>query len=186
MRIYVASSWRNEYQQSVVRFLRDLNHQVYDFRNPISDNNGFHWSEIDPAWQTWSAQQYIDGLRHPLAEKGFKFDMEALLNSEACVLVLPSGRSAHLEAGCAAGAGKKLVIYSPIESENIEPELMYKMAERVVTNMRGIQTALFDGHSMGRFLPCDVCGDLDGCHRWDSPNGNQYDSRKYGSVGSLR
>jgi len=32
MRIYVASSWRNQFQQEVVQKLRSLGHEVYDFR----------------------------------------------------------------------------------------------------------------------------------------------------------
>lgn len=33
-KIYVASSWRNPFQQEVVNILRDLGHEVYDFKNP--------------------------------------------------------------------------------------------------------------------------------------------------------
>ena len=33
-KIYVASSWRNVFQQDVVDILRDLGHEVYDFKNP--------------------------------------------------------------------------------------------------------------------------------------------------------
>ena len=34
-KIYVASSWRNVFQQDVVDILRDLGHEVYDFKNPL-------------------------------------------------------------------------------------------------------------------------------------------------------
>lgn len=34
MRIYVASSWRNTHQPEVVAKLRELGHEVYDFREP--------------------------------------------------------------------------------------------------------------------------------------------------------
>jgi nucleoside 2-deoxyribosyltransferase len=50
--------------------------------------------------------------------------MDALEDCDACVLVMPCGRSAHLEAGFAIGAGKPTAI---LISEG-EPELMYKMA----------------------------------------------------------
>ncbi|MGI6254226.1 MAG: hypothetical protein ACOYJZ_01205 [Acutalibacter sp.] len=123
MKIYVASSWRNDIQPHVVKALRDAGHEVYDFKNPAPGNNGFQWSEIDPKWQHWTAGQFREQLSHPIAENGFGFDMKALESSEACVLVLPSGRSAHLEAGYSIGAGKPTVILL----ENGEPELMYKM-----------------------------------------------------------
>ena len=38
MHIYVASSWRNTYYPEVVQALRDAGHEVYDFRNPTTDN----------------------------------------------------------------------------------------------------------------------------------------------------
>jgi hypothetical protein len=41
-------------------------------------------------------------------------------------LVLPSGISAHLEAGWCKGAGKPVVVYAP---ELKEAELMYKLFE---------------------------------------------------------
>jgi len=49
-----------------------------------------------------------------------------MVAAHTCVLVLPCGRSAHLEAGYFVGASKPLYIL--IEDE-IEPELMYKMAD---------------------------------------------------------
>lgn len=45
-KIYIASSWRNSYQQDVVSFLRNKGHEVYDFRNPPHGNGGFQWSDI--------------------------------------------------------------------------------------------------------------------------------------------
>lgn len=46
-KIYVASSWRNVFQQDVVDILRNLGHEVYDFKNPPHGNGGFQWSDID-------------------------------------------------------------------------------------------------------------------------------------------
>lgn len=123
MKIYVASSWRNPIQPFVVRDLREAGHEVYDFRHPAPGNTGFQWPEIGPDWQDWTAAQFRDSLAHPIAERGFGYDMAALESSEACVLVLPSGRSAHLEAGYAIGAGKPTVVLL----HKGEPELMYKM-----------------------------------------------------------
>ena len=46
--------------------------------------------------------------------------------ADAFVLLMPCGRSAHLEAGWAIGAGKPTAILLSAG----EPELMYKMADR--------------------------------------------------------
>jgi hypothetical protein len=123
MRIYVASSWRNSYQQQVVEDLRVAGHEVYDFRNP-PNKAGFAWSSIDPNWESWTTEQYRQALSHPLSEAGYRSDMDGMMWAEACVLVLPCGRSAHAEAGWFAGAGKPVIAYIPTRCE---PELMYGM-----------------------------------------------------------
>ncbi len=127
MKIYVATSWRNDYQPDVVRGLRELDFDVYDFRNPTDGDHGFHWSEIDGGWESWSNEQYIKNLNHPIAETGYENDFTAMHEADACVLVLPCGRSAHLEGGWFVGAGKPLLILA----SKMEPELMYKMADSI-------------------------------------------------------
>ncbi len=102
MKIYVASSWRNNYQPSVVEFFKLNGHKVYDFRNPEEGEHGFAWSDIDSDWQNWTVQEYQKALLHPIAKYGFKKDFEAMAWSDVCVLVLPCGSSAHTVAnlGC--------------------------------------------------------------------------------------
>ena len=123
-RIYVASSWRNPYFPDVGNRLRAAGHEVYDFRNPPHGGAGFHWTDIDPNAPAWTYAQYAEGLHHPLAERQFQADIDALTWADTCVLVLPCGRSAHTEAGWMAGAGKRVIAYIP---EMVEPELMYKL-----------------------------------------------------------
>lgn len=127
MKIYVASSWRNNAQPDVVAALRIAGHNVYDFKNP-PNRSGFSWSQIDPGWQGWKPEEYIKLLSDPIAENGFTSDWNAMVDADACVLVMPCGRSAHIEAGYFVGAGKPLII---LLGENQEPELMYKMATSI-------------------------------------------------------
>src|SRR5687768_13580956 len=122
-KIYVASSWRNSGQFAVVEALRLCGHEVYDFKNPRPGNKGFAWSEIDPDWQGWSAARYRELLDHPIAKAGFASDFNAMKWADTFVLVLPCGRSAHLELGWAAGAGKQTLI---LTKDGEEPELMAK------------------------------------------------------------
>ena len=126
-KIYVASSWRNEYQPDIVRFLRERGHEVYDFRHPAG-HTGFQWSDIDEDWQQWGVDQYKQALTHPIAEAGFKSDFDAMQWADVCVLMLPCGRSAHAEAGWMTGAGKKVIAYQIWQEE---PELMYKLFDGV-------------------------------------------------------
>lgn len=138
MKIYVASSWRNNEQPGIVKALREAGHEVYDFKNPAPGNNGFHWSEIDPNWKDWTPDQYLNGLLHPVAQSGFKSDFDAMKNADMGVLVLPSGRSAHIEAGYFVGSGKPLVIMVAPG----EPELMYLMANTVVSTLTDLLEAV--------------------------------------------
>jgi hypothetical protein len=123
-RIYVASSWRNEYYPEVVEALRSAGHEVYDFRNPPSGDPGFKWSSISSDYMQWSPVEYRAQLHHPKAERQFTNDIEAMTSCDVCVLVLPCGRSAHTEAGWFAGRGNRVLAYIP---ERQEPELMYKL-----------------------------------------------------------
>ena len=125
MKIYVASSWRNQRQPFIVEGLRKAAHEVYDFKNPREGDNGFGWREIDEDWQHWSQSKFRSALSDPVAEKGFKSDFDAMKWAEVFVLVMPCGRSAHLELGWAVGAGKRTII---LLSDG-EPELMYKMVD---------------------------------------------------------
>ena len=138
-KIYVASSWRNKYFPAVVEALRAKGHEVYDFRNPPHGGNGFRWTDIDEKALEWSFDEYAEGLHHPKAERQFKADLEALEWADTCVLVLPSGRSAHTEAGWMAGAGRRVFVYIP---EMQEPELMYKLFDRVAGSMEDLLEAI--------------------------------------------
>ena len=131
-RIYVSSSWRNPYFPEVVTRLREAGHEVYDFRNPPHGGAGFHWTDVDPDAPNWTYAQYAEGLHHPLAERQFQADIDALTWADTCVLVLPCGRSAHTEAGWMAGAGKRVLAYIP---EMLEPELMYKLFDAVAGSL---------------------------------------------------
>ena len=137
--IYVASSWRNEYFPEVVVKLREAGYDVYDFRNPPSGDPGFKWGSIDPDYMDWTPSHYRDMLHHPKAERQFHNDIEAMEACDACVLVLPCGRSAHTEAGWFAGRGKRVLVYIP---EKQEPELMYKLFDGVCCTIEEIIEAL--------------------------------------------
>lgn len=140
MKIYVASSWRNEKQPRVVERLREVGHEVYDFRHPEPGNDGFHWSEIDTYWEKWTPRAFRAALPHKLADCGFRDDFQAMKWADAFVLVLPCGRSAHLELGWAVGVGKKTIIL--LDSEDFEPELMYKMVDHLCVDLGEVIEAL--------------------------------------------
>lgn len=106
-RIYVASSWRNPHQPSIVSVLRNDGHDVYDFRNP-PHSTGFAWSQIGLPLPCKAVDYRNALLTNPRAAQGFNSDFAAMRWADTCVLVLPCGRSAHLELGWMAGPGNAL------------------------------------------------------------------------------
>jgi hypothetical protein len=149
VKLYVASSWRNPYQPNTVEMLRRIGHEVYDFMHPPGgDHLGFSWSEIDPNWRQWRSQQYLEALTDPIAVAGFESDFGAMQWAEGCVLLLPSGRSAHLEAGWFVGAGKPLWIlldeaeFAGIGDQTGATELMYRMATGIASSFESLALAL--------------------------------------------
>ncbi len=175
-RIYVASSWKNQQQPDVVDKLRSCGHQVYDFRNPggiaVDWNSGdkpgnpdveilqtspsrvapglqgFAWSQLDPHWETWSPEEYRKHLlANPIASHGFTADFRAMQWADTCVLVLPSGRSAHLEAGWMAGAGKRVVV---LLAADCDPELMNLLLHDICVDLQEVIDVLDEGTRSSR------------------------------------
>ncbi|HLG12551.1 MAG TPA: hypothetical protein VI876_12400 [Dehalococcoidia bacterium] len=138
MKVFVSSSWRNERQPEVVRALQRAGHEVYDFRNPASGAAGFSWAELDPGWLSWTAARFRDSLDHLRVAEAFSLDMNALRACEAVVMLQPAGRSAALELGWAAGAGKPTIVLLA----DGEPELMLKLADRFCLTVDEVIAAL--------------------------------------------
>ena len=124
-KIYVASSWRNQYFPDVVKRLREYGHEV--------------WKDVDPDFDKWTVDEYKQGLQHPSSELQFQADLDALNWADTCLLVLPCGRSAHTEAGWMKGAGKRVIVYIP---EMQEAELMYKLFDLVSGNLEEVNEYL--------------------------------------------
>ncbi|MGN1265932.1 MAG: hypothetical protein ACI4UL_08955 [Muribaculaceae bacterium] len=140
MKIYVASSWRNEFFPEIVSRLRSEGYDVYDFRNPGDGSDGFRWSDVSADWIEWEPQRYRHELmNNPLCQRQFGNDERAMESCDACVLLLPSGRSAHTEAGWFAGKGRKVIVHIPIKQE---PELMYRLFDAVTTTIDELLAAL--------------------------------------------
>lgn len=127
-KVYIASSWRNKDYPELVVKVRAAGHELHDWRNPPEGGNGFSWDEIDTNWQNWTADQYRRALGHSVAFKGFNSDLCGMQLADVGILLLPSGRSAHLEIGWMAGAGKYTMVRT---QDGQEPELMAKLCDRI-------------------------------------------------------
>ena len=123
--VYVASSWKNKFVGEIVLSLERAGFNVYDFRNQIYS---FRWADLGTGnWRQWPAMHFPEVLRnHPVPQEAFEADYRAMKDSDICVLVLPSGNSAHLEAGWFAGQGKPVIVAA---INTLRPDLMYGLAD---------------------------------------------------------
>jgi hypothetical protein len=122
VKFYIASSWRNIHYLEVLWRCREAGNETYDFRA-----ESFKWSDIDSKWQSWDGYGFRKALAHWVAVAAYERDMRALDACDACLLVQPCGRSAHLELGYAAGLGKRVAVWYPSGPIG-EPELMLSVA----------------------------------------------------------
>lgn len=137
-RVYVASSWRNPVHIAVCASLKAAGIDHYDFKNPEDGVEGFHWGEVGMASYVRSTNnavpvdEYLAGIVHPIAEEGFARDFGAMQECDACVLVLPAGRSANLELGWFVGQGKRTAVLC---EDPMVPDLMYKMVDYIAPSL---------------------------------------------------
>jgi len=129
-RIYLASSWKNEnLVMSWLILLRNRGHNVDAFCCASNSRFVFHFSEIgDP-----SELNAINFLQDERSQKAFAEDKKWLDWSDVCLLILPAGKSSHLEAGYAKGCGKKLIIWQATFPVG-EFDVMYGFADLITSS----------------------------------------------------
>lgn len=149
MKIYLASSWKNYAQPFVVHALRQAGHSVYDFRNPAPDNHGFAWQDVEHSPHPWSAELTREVLDRPIAQMAFDLDFGGMRWADCIVMLQPCGRSAALELGWAAGAGKRTIA---LLADGQEPELMLLAADDLCLSIEEVLEIL-------RYEPPAIVGD---------------------------
>jgi hypothetical protein len=82
-----------------------------------------------------TAEEYLRMLSHPRAVDGFATDFAAMEKADTFVMLLPCGKSAHLELGWAVGAGKRTAI---LLEDLVEPELMYRIVDFITVSLHDL------------------------------------------------
>ena len=105
---FIACRWRN--RDNVLDLAGKLRAQGKSVYTCFDNEQSLADKEKDPeiAMQEFEAIQ--DWESNENVKKIFEADMNALRNSEALILLLPAGKSAHIEAGAAYGTGKKCIL----------------------------------------------------------------------------
>ena len=125
MMIYLIGSLRNDRIIPLGNAIRELGIDVHD-----------DWHSAGPeADDYWLTDQKLKGLTYkealagPAAQFVFNFDKEFLDRADAGVLVLPAGKSAHLEAGYLIGWRKPVFVL--FDKEPDRWDVMYNFAKDV-------------------------------------------------------
>ena len=131
--VYIIGSLRNERVQQVGNLLRSFGIEAFD-----------DWfaagPEADDYWQKYSnlrGHKYKEALAGYAAQHVFNFDKYHLDRCDAALLVLPAGKSGHLELGYCAGKGKPTYILLDGEPERFD--VMYNFATEVLIGDEDIE-----------------------------------------------
>lgn len=123
--IYLIGSLRN---RSIIKLERELRDLGYDaFGSWIAAG-----PEADDYWQSYANERglsYKEALNDYSARHVFQFDKEHLDRCDGAVLVLPAGKSGHIELGYMAGLGKPCFILFDVIPERYD--VMYNFATDV-------------------------------------------------------
>ena len=126
MKVYLASSWKNaELCRIVACLFRQNSIETYCFSDDHSCN--FKWTDLGDL----SKYDIRTVLTRVETRKPFDLDLAELLSSKCTVLILPAGKSAHLEAGYTKGAGRKLFVWAAEGLRNETFENMYHLADGI-------------------------------------------------------
>lgn len=127
--IYLIGSLKNEAVPKVAEELRMCGFEVFDDWYSAGP-------EADDYWQAHCRLRgmgYAEALATPHADCVFEFDRRYLEAADTVVLVLPAGKSGHIELGWALGQGKRGFIL--FDGEPDRYDVMYKFATGVAFSL---------------------------------------------------
>ena len=130
-KIYIASSWKN--QQEVIDlavYLENQGFEVDAFCRSTDKRYAFHWSELVDDEKDLQDYDAIGMLADPRTQRAFREDKKWLDWADTVVMLMPCGRSSHLEGGYAKGQGKRLYLYGQFPKG--EFDVMYGLADGLI------------------------------------------------------
>lgn len=140
-KIYLASSWKNSsLVMEIKKTLASRGHSVDAFCDQ-SDGRFVFSFDLLPDVQKLNAETVLE---EEIVKKAFEEDKKWLDWADTCLMILPAGNSAHLEAGYAKGSGKDLIIYREGFPEG-EFDVMYGFADLVTDDMNRVIEFLTEG-----------------------------------------
>jgi hypothetical protein len=121
---FIASRWRNkDAVLDLTRKLEARGRTVYNFIE--ADGRDYELKNKDQSHDPEKFMKDFESISNWQESKAvkeiFDIDMNALKDSETIIVLLPAGKSAHIEAGVSFGMGKKTILIG----EQKETESLY-------------------------------------------------------------
>ena len=127
--IYIIGSLRNPAIPVIGNKVRAAGYEAFDDWHGTGPQADDHWFE----YEKLRGRNYTEALAGRAAQNTFALDRDNILRSEGVIMVLPAGKSGHMEFGFARGHGKPGVILLDKEPERYD--VMYNFASKVTTDI---------------------------------------------------
>src|SRR3990172_601026 len=115
--IYLIGSLRNPEVPKLAAALRAAGHEVFDDWYAAGPEADDYWQRYE---QDERGHSYIEALAGYAASHVFEYDRKHLDRCNTGVLLMPAGKSSHLELGYMIGQGKPGFIVLPSEPERFD------------------------------------------------------------------
>ena len=130
--IYLMGSLKNRDVIDIAKTIRKLGFEVFD--DWIAPG-----PEADDFWREYEKRRgsnYKEALNHWAGKHIFEFDKTHIDRSSIGVLVMPAGKSAHMELGYMIGQNKKCFVLFDKEPERWD--VMYQFADDIFFNLKDL------------------------------------------------
>ena len=127
--VYLIGSLRNKDVQVVAAKIREAGWVVWDDWQAAGPEADDYWRDYEKA----RGRTYPEALAGNAAQNTYHFDKAYIDLADVGVLVMPAGRSGHLELGYMQGSGKPTYVLLDQEPERFD--VMYQFASAVCHNV---------------------------------------------------
>lgn len=131
--VYLIGSLRNPEIPNIANRLRDEGFDVFDDWFAAGEHADDIWQAYE---QNTRKRTFAQALKGKASKHVYEFDRENLDAADTVVLVMPAGKSGHLELGWALGRGKKGYILMEGEPERFD--VMYRFSNGVFYDIRDL------------------------------------------------
>ncbi|MDO8516423.1 MAG: hypothetical protein Q7S28_04175 [bacterium] len=135
MKVYLIGSLRNPEVPKLANMIRELGFDVFDDWYAAGP-------EADDKWRDYEKERghsYIEALDGYAANHVYHFDLKHLDECDIAILLLPAGKSGHLELGYCIGRGKRgyILLDTPERWD-----VMYLFADGVFATFKALKKEL--------------------------------------------